>query len=433
MDALNIGQKDDKEVENSIRAFLKCSLCFSKVVQPKICIICHTAFCQSCINKWLQKKPLCPNCKSKASSDDMISLPILNDFSLYFINNIDNQVKDGKSNNSEENIDELSEGETEIINQENEIKTCPKHNKKIDYCCVHCNKYLCSNCLVYFEKEAKIHKDHYIIQESKIKDLGLEEAILEYSKLSLNRNLLDKLITMCDNQIQENNIRKDETIKTLNRANESFIKKIDKDSTTIEKYQNDLDTEKEKLYNSLNNISNGIVNMINSNNNNDYSQIEFLKEELQNLNNIKIENQNVGAENINLRLNMESYETEYLEFDLPFSGQIKDGSVILNTNIGIIDGSHDNFIIKYDNQKVKMTFSIDIDIPFNDISYPSFHINIIFKGSKSLAYREFPFPKNEKKKLIYNENMSVSEFLSLFGESKKIVFKFYIIKTCYTE
>ena len=86
-------QKKENQLEDEIRDHLKCYICLGKVFKPKMCRYCKKICCSACIDQWLQDHSFCGICKHNVSSQDMISVPFIDDMSTFFINNIDNQKK----------------------------------------------------------------------------------------------------------------------------------------------------------------------------------------------------------------------------------------------------------------------------------------------------------------------------------------------------
>ena len=216
--------KKEQELEEQIRDSLKCYICLSKVTKPKMCNFCKRICCEVCINKWLENHSFCGICKRHITAQDMITLPFLDDMSQFFINNIDNQHKKNMINNKQQskdknknvkplnninnnmnNITEVSEG-TEFTPRNDSI--CQQHGNKIDYYCVQCNKYFCSQCLIFFGTEKDKHKDHLIVKTSKLNDLGVNRAINEYKKLSETKNSINDLVGLCNLNKKENQIKK---------------------------------------------------------------------------------------------------------------------------------------------------------------------------------------------------------------------------------
>jgi hypothetical protein len=225
-------EKKENQLEDEIRDHLKCYICLGKVFKPKMCKYCKKICCSACIDHWLEDHSFCGICKHEVSSQDMISIPFLDDMSTFFINNIDNQQKkkidksktsllnvgqkviSGANNRNNQNkihqinliqqpninininnIDNNLDNNESNINNEinNEINDteeaeideniCQEHEERISYYCIQCNKYYCSKCLIFFGNETQKHRNHFLVQVNKINDLGVTQAIQEYQKL----------------------------------------------------------------------------------------------------------------------------------------------------------------------------------------------------------------------------------------------------------
>ena len=113
--------KKEIEIEDNIRDYLKCYICLTKVIKPKMCKFCKRICCERCINRWMETHNFCGVCKHKLSQQDLITLPFLDDMSTYFLNNIDshpkninnpnlmnNQNNNGQSSNPNNNMKYLA-------------------------------------------------------------------------------------------------------------------------------------------------------------------------------------------------------------------------------------------------------------------------------------------------------------------------------------
>ena len=83
-------EKREIEAESDIRNKLKCYICKSKVIKPKMCKYCKRLICSYCIKEWLLHHDFCIFCKKNITNDDVIPVPFIDDMSTYFINNIEN-------------------------------------------------------------------------------------------------------------------------------------------------------------------------------------------------------------------------------------------------------------------------------------------------------------------------------------------------------
>ena len=236
----------------------------SKVTKPRMCNYCKRICCEECIKKWLEEHNACGICKHHQTLESMIAVPFLDDMSAFFINNIDNHTKksnnifksqmpintfnrqtqiisgnkkpvrilnnnsiniiniDNNDNNNNNNdiINECPMSEIKETNEINEIEEdnniCNEHRKKIDFYCIQCSKYFCSECLIIFSEESKKHTNHYIVKVDSINDLGVNEAINEYNKLHQTKGKYEDLIGLCNMKLKEYEIKKYETMKYLN-------------------------------------------------------------------------------------------------------------------------------------------------------------------------------------------------------------------------
>ena len=82
---------------------------------------------------------------------------------------------------------------------------------------------------------------------------------------------------------------------------------------------------------------------------------------------------------INPNIGIENYETDYLEFNLPFSGQFFDDFEIINQKIDIGPDNESRLIMKYLRGNIYISFCVDIELPLNAPKYPQFNAFIIFR------------------------------------------------------
>jgi len=427
---INEKPKNEKEIEDTLRDSFQCYICLSKVVKPKMCKVCKRMGCEECIIKWLQKYSYCGICKTRSRPEDMISIPILDDVATFFINNIDNHPIT-KDKNDDKKEEEKKEEEDNNLDS----NMCKKHKAKLDYYCLQCDKYYCSNCLIYFGEEANKHKNHLIITLLKIDDLGIKKTINELKKMPNTKNTLEDLIGLCELKIRENDIKKSETIKFIDRIKSNYIRRIDDITESLRKIQNELKAQKEKVENAIESIPRGLTNIVNKN---DYVQGAKIQKELTNFNFIdeNTRNQIIDISKENWLLNIENYETKYLEFDLPYCGQYIEGTEILNTDINIVPDNPCKFIMTYLNNKVHMLFDIEINMPLNSINYPSFFLYLLLKNEKNkkMEFLDFYYRPNQLDKgITINNEMFVDQFLSFFIEGQKVIIKVYITKAYFHE
>ena len=171
--------------------------------------------------------------KNKYTDDDLILVPFVDDMSTYFINNIENNPKHqlekiDKIKNKQKSQIISKKNKNQILNgkeEKDKENICEKHKTKFEYYCVQCDKYYCSNCLVFFVFLVNRHQGHLILQLEKMNDLGIMEAVNEYKKLPETKNKLDHFIGLCNLKLKENTIKKKEFEDNLNIIKNLYIKK----------------------------------------------------------------------------------------------------------------------------------------------------------------------------------------------------------------
>ena len=445
----SIANSKNAELENQIRDHLKCYICLSEIVSPKMCKFCKRICCKQCIDKWLLSHSFCGICKREISPQDMVDLPFLDGFSQFFINYADTHPNNNNNNNDNNNIQNNNLNNNNLQNNNNnnvnagEIgdnkNMCQKHKSKIEYYCVQCNKYFCSNCLVFFGDEVKRHQGHLIMQLSKMNELGIKEALSEYRKLPKTKNVLDDLIGKCNFKLRENSIKIQQIENFINLIKNSYIDKIDETSKEFNSILANLKTQKESVENSINSIPNGFNNIINSN---DYAQSSIVSKELKKMNKIddNLENNIREKTKINPTLFVENYETDYIELRLPHGGQYIEGEELLNYKITNIPGFPCRLIIKNLLKKTIISFCVEINLPLNAPDYPRFYNYIGVRNQKygleftnlseqnSLENNEQRNQSRRIRNQVNSKEIDAEQFISLAGDDKKIRMKVYTTK-----
>ena len=437
-------QKKEMEVENDIRDKLKCYICLSKVNKPKMCKFCKRLSCSDCINSWLLDHDYCGICKKQVTSDDLILVPFVDDMSTYFINNIENHPKHQlekigkiKNKNKSQIIPKKSQGLNE---KEKELENiCQKHKSKFEYYCVQCDNLYCSNCLVFFGQEVNKHQNHLILQLEKMNDLGIMEAVNEYKKLPETKDRLEHFIGLCNLKLKENHIKKCEFEDNMNVIKNLYMRKLDETTKDLQSILNSLKNQKERIENSIGSIPNGFNNIVNSN---DHVQGNIMSEELKRLNKIdnNTEEDIKDKSKMHPKLFIENYDSNFIEIKIPYSGQYNEGAEIFNQNINIIPNNPCKLVLKYLQNQVYISLSIDINLPLNSPEYPKFYSYVIIKNQKyglefsNLSNQVFPqdmMRGNQGRSLaqqINNINFDFQQFIYLSGEEKIIRMKLFIMK-----
>jgi hypothetical protein len=351
------------------------------------------------------------------------------------MNNVNKNVQYSNPNNNVNIVRQSSKAQNRDI--------CPMHNSKIEYYCVQCDKYFCSNCLVFFREETKNHKNHLIIPASKINNLSLQEPVKEYKKLYETKNIIDNYMDLCKVKLKENQIKQAEIANFMNFIRDLYIKKIEKNSQEIKLFLNNLTNLKEQIENKILSVPNGFNNIINSN---DYAQGHIVSEDLKKINRIdpNIEYYIKEKSKVNPKLFLNNYESDYLQFSLPFSGQYYEGQEVFKKNLNIIPGFPSTIFLQYLQNKIVISYSVDISLSLNDPRYPKFFTYVIFKkGKDGLEFlnlsnqsfpQDFPIKGNNPRQIMQQVNSfsyDATQFINLNGNDKIIKMKILVIKYHY--
>ena len=346
------------QVKVEIKDALTCFICTSKVLDPVMCPKCKRLVCSKCIQKWFDEgHDKCPFCQTHTSSEEMITLPFMNNITDFFVNEVDKNVEEkfseekkneniqdyNKIIDEEEEIDDFNSNinndnklskthmfpvkfnqfneNNEINNNNNRQKTelmkkgdyCPKHNEIIEYYCLNCNTKHCSKCLMFFNPESKLHENHKIISMEEKAKFNVDEIKNEIDKLKYTINELNEY---------KYNISIDITII---EKKEEFIKKV------IEEFKdlyNKKSEDKKKKLNIKNNLINNQLDKINNVSNTYTESLKnfILREDENGFKEYKTKISNFSREltkfkylnnnNIFLKPFLKIYETDFLEINI---------------------------------------------------------------------------------------------------------------------
>ena len=312
-------EKEEKE-KNKIRDNLKCYLCFSKANKTRMCTSCKKIACDGCVRKMLAKNGKCSNCKKESTLDDIILIPFFDDLTSFFIQNFEGKNKQiSQIEENPENIQENKE-EKEINNEQNEggdkIILCQIHKDKIvEFFCFQCNEYLCSKCLLFFNKDLiDKHQNHSILSINDIKKYDLEDTLKEYIQLKNTENDIEKLTNDSESKLKEIDVKREKTKQFLIDLAEKLENELNNEYNKLNEVYSNIKTEKEKIDNSLDTIPNSIKNIVDMK---DYGQGKQILKELKKMNDIQILKQQIKM-NINPlpKLNFQTFESEEIELYL---------------------------------------------------------------------------------------------------------------------
>jgi hypothetical protein len=274
-------------------------------------------------------------------------------------------------------------------------------------------------------------------------NLSLQEAVDEYKKLPVTKNILDNFIGLCKVKLKENQIKQAQIANFMNLVRDLYIGKIEENSQELNRFLKNLTNQKDQVENKIISVPNGFNNILNSN---DYAQGHIVSEDLKKINNIdaNIEFDIKEKSKVNPKLFYDNYETDYLEFPLPFSGQYNEGYEVFKKRLNIIPGFPSTILLQYLQDKIVISFSVDISLPLNDLRYPKFYTYVTFKNGKdglefmNLSDQSFPqdFPMqgyNQKhtRQQVNSISFEANQFIHLGGNDKIIRMKLFIMKYHY--
>ena len=442
--------EDDAALVEQIKDQLKCYICLSKVVKPRMCKFCKKICCEECIKKWLSDHNFCGICKNKCKFDDMILIPFLDNMSEFFIQNIDNNPKpnfnDIKNNNFEYKYDNNFNNNnminnkmifpTNMINgnynfnlQNNNVQICKNHQLPLQFYCMQCNQEYCNQCLVFINNEVSKHNGHNIIGINEINIFGFKEAINEYKKLNNTGNNLEKLLNLCNLKLEENEIKKTQINNFFNEITKEYSNKVVDNSIEIKSILNSLLQKKENINKYTFEFTNSFRNEIYSQH---YDQGNIFYQELKNINdNNKEFGENLDQKKkINPKIFFEIYDSDFIECFLP--SNLGDNNEIFNTDLNFIKNNNSKLIIKPIGNKINIVFIVKINE--ND-KIPKFKCCLILKN-RNIGIKSFNFGTqmmNFNGEIVSHLEIDLHQFYMCKDEKNTIGIKLYVTKTYYED
>ena len=410
-------KKDEEKKEiNDIRDKLKCFICYGKLVNAVMCPNCKKLACEQCFKKVLRKKNVCSNCKFIIPVNELIKLPMLNDFTNFFINNIEQDYDNEKDEEDKDN--QLS-----LLRKQN----CQEHpNKNIEYICMNCNEYLCSESLLVFNKESlNKHKNHIILSFDDIEKFKLYKIIQEYRKLPENKKKLNIRSNILKKNIEEIYQKQDEVNFIFDKLKTDFSLKYE---NKINKLKSIIDTfkyKKKEISKMVRNRQN-LVNELNNEEN-----CEKILGEIKHLNKITPTEQELENDfNFKKEIKCEQFESPPFEITLANNGKYIDEYTIINTELNFIPNIKDKLICKLLLNNYIFTLSLKIDKK---------HLNE--HSEKYIAYLLIESNNYKKSKfiggilmndeLIFSEEYEYEKINKIIKENNKCFGKYLIIKFYY--
>ena len=420
-------KKESEEKEkNKIRDRLKCFICFGKAINATMCTKCKGIACEECVKKMLLKNPICSNCKQPVLSEDMVKLPFMNDLTEFFIHNVE-QNYDSKKNNDINNEMNINNSDKQDNFMEESCKFHP--NRKIEYMCLTCGEYLCSECLIFFNKEnvAK-HTNHIILSNEQINEFNLNKVIKEYKLLYDKKNNLDKNITNYDLTIKEIQIRKKRVNDVIDSIKHHLQSKYSKKIEEIKYYSNLLKNKKNEIELGIKSFPDKFNKLKEANNT---EQNKCMLNELKRLNIYPINKEEIEKKTIfQKNICCESYESEIIDFEIPNRGIYVEAMNVLNKELNFIPNTSCKLQSQLLCNFVVLTLIIEVNSDFYEKHHPKYFGNIIIISQKTCEYAFLTDYYNKGEQILTYE-LDFSKMKSFLDEKHKCKLRFHITRNFY--
>ena len=446
-------EKEEKERSN-IREKLKCYLCLGKIYQARMCLNCKIMACEKCVKNMIEKYGKCSNCKKEATLENIISMPFLDDLTSYFINNVENQENQNNEQNinnignykninkededmkdeyySEPNKDNNMMSDIVMNDENNNISFCDEHiDKKSEYYCLQCGKYLCSKCLLFFnQKSVEKHKDHLILTIMQLKHYNLFDALAEFNKICKSRDDLEPIMKETSYRIKKLEIKKNRINEILESIKKEINQKFDDEKMKLKNILEKTKEKKESIENSIESVPNSFNNIIQRN---DLVQGKLIFEDLKKINNKIISKEEIEEKKeIKTDLFIESYKIENIQLTFPINGQYIEEFNVINKDLDFIQGHPCKLQINLLGGNVNCSLLINVKKKFYEENEPKFygHLEII-NSSRKVEFSIFQSNIYSDEYQILTTEFNFSEIRDMISFDNNFYLTLFVIKSYY--
>ena len=415
-----------KKLENElsreqVKDHFRCYICYNQIKRPRMCKYCKKLACEECLKGWLATKDKCAFCRNKMKFDDTISIPILDDMSGFFLNEVEKEPINSESINFSLNDKNLNDSKVEI-NKEN---ICSEHYNAFEYFCANCNKKYCAKCLSIIGEARKIHENHAIIELNAMNNNDIKESINEFNKFKATKNSLENLIKLCNLKIKEMEIEKSQFRNSLDSIKKDINDQLNNKLLKLQKENNSLKSSQYEIIRAIETTPNALDNIVKSR---DHGQGEKIYEHIKNLNkNFPNQNQ-VKIKTRNYHL--ESFESEQFEFLLPQNGNYVENLQIYNRALNdFIPENECQVILKYHRNNICFIISIkNSKTKYNQDNIKYYGFTIIQNKKYDCEFINLEDKTNYDRHIL-NIEFNYKHFISLKDDNNKIKFKLYITRS----
>ena len=413
---LKLKLEQEKE-KNDIRNKLKCFICFGKVINATMCPFCKKLACEQCFKKILGKTKICSNCKSIVLSDELIKLPMFDDLTSFFINNIEQNYENENEEDKDKELIELKK------------QKCPEHpSKKIEYVCMNCNEFLCSESLLFFNKESvNKHNNHIILSFDDIEKFKLYKIIKEYKSLPENRDRLNIKINNYKKSIKEIEKRKKTINYIYNTLKGDLQAKYEKKISNLKSILNSLKNRKREITNMIQNPPNLIVEL------NDQEKGKNIINELKNLNNIWTNEEDLENETkFKKEIKCEQYESEPIEIKLPNNDQYIEEYTVIKTELNFMPNLKCKFNCQLLLNNFILTLILEVDKTFINQHYERFigYLYLENNDTKKVVSLQ-GYLSNKDNELVFSTQYDFNEIKEMINKDNRCFCRFNITKFNY--
>ena len=328
---------------DQVKDHLKCYICYNKIEKPRMCRNCNKLACEECLKNWFSNKKQCAFCRSKMRFEDTIYVPIMEEISTYFINEAEKEpiINDSCNTCIISRNEEMNSYDNNEKGNENK---CKEHNALYEYHCVQCNQNYCSNCLLFFNKSARIHENHFILPISQLESMEIKETIDEFRKLDISKKNIEDLIKLCNLKIKEMEIEKSQNLNILDMIKKNINDKLDTHKKAYTNQYNSLKSKDDEITRAFETTPIALQNIVNSK---DHGQGEKIYEHIKSINKGYVRNYDTNTNKLKNNF-IESFTTEQFEFTLPNEGTFTEYMDIFNKQLNnFIPDNQIQILLKY--------------------------------------------------------------------------------------
>ena len=410
---LNKKKLEEEKEKNVIREKLKCFICYGKVVNALMCPYCKKLACEQCIKTVLEKSSKCINCKNIVLINELVKIPLLNDFTSFFINNMEQK-------------DEIDKDDINIMAELKKQK-CEEHpNKNIEYFCMNCNQYLCALSFLIFNKESvDKHKNHIILSFEEIEKYNLYKIIKEYANLKKSKEKMDTKINIYQKSINEANYKIDSIKNTLNLLKTDLKVKYDHKINKIKSIINTLNNKKNKISNMLEKPPSLMLDL------NIEEKSKHFLEELKSLNNIDISETDIEKElDFKKMIKYEQFESEYIEIKLPNNGEYIEEFKIIDKELNFIPNTKCKLNCQLLMNNIFFSLVLDINKQFVEEHSLKF-IGLLIIETKNINKSILPDGARTNNEMIFSTQYDFNDLKDMINKDGECYCKFNIVKFYY--